>query len=269
MFNETQIRRYSRHISLPEIGGKGQKKINNAKVLCVGAGGLGSPAAFYLAAAGVGKIGIIDMDKVDISNLQRQILHSTKDIDKLKVDSAMETLKSLNPDVDVVPYAEKLTVDNIQKIIKEYDLVIDGCDNFGTRYLVNDACYFDKKPNVYGSVFRFEGRATLFIPDKGPCYRCLHPYPPPPGFVPSCQEAGILGVLPGLIGIIQATEALKYILGIGRRLTGRLLLYDALELSFREVKLNRDPNCPLCGEIPKITKLLSYEDYEQICGIVG
>ncbi len=268
-FDEKQIRRYSRHIILPEVGGKGQKAINNARVLCVGAGGLGSPAAFYLAAAGVGTIGIIDMDKVDISNLQRQILHSTKDIDKLKVESARETIENLNPDVKVIPYSEKLTVKNVREIIKNFDIVIDGCDNFGTRYLVNDACYFDKKPNVYGSVFRFEGRATLFVPDKGPCYRCLHPYPPPAGFVPSCQEAGILGVLPGTIGLIQATETLKYILGIGKSLVGRLLLYDALELSFKEVKLPKDPNCPLCGKEPKITKLLSYEDYEHICGIVG
>ena len=260
-FNDEQIRRYARHIIMPEIGGKGQKKINKAKVLCVGAGGLGSPIAIYLAAAGVGTIGIIDMDKVDVSNLQRQILHSHKDVDKLKVESAKETLEALNPDVKVITYAEKLTSKNVKKIIKDYDVVVDGCDNFATRYLVNDACYFDKKPNVYGSVFRFEGRATVFIPDDGPCYRCLHPFPPPPGEIPSCQEAGVLGVLPGLIGLIQATETLKFILGLGKSLKGRLLLYDALDMSFKEVKLKKDPNCPLCGKNPKIKELIDYEHF--------
>ncbi len=268
-FDEKQIKRYSRHIILPEIGGRGQKKIQAAKVLCVGAGGLGSPAAFYLAAAGIGTIGIIDMDKVDISNLQRQILHSTKDIDKLKVESAKETLEALNPDVKVVPYADAIHAENVVEIIKDYDVVIDGCDNFGTRYLVNDACYFQKKPNVYGSVFKFEGRATLFVPDKGPCYRCLHPFPPPKGFVPSCSEAGVLGVVPGVIGLIQATEALKFILGIGKSLVGRLLLYDALEMKYTELKLPRDPNCPLCGKNPTIKKLMDAKEYQHLCSIEG
>jgi len=260
-FNNEQIKRYSRHIILPEVGGKGQKKLQNSKILCVGAGGLGSPVAFYLAAAGVGTIGIIDMDKVDISNLQRQILHSCSDIGKLKVDSAKETLNSINPDVNVLTYAEKLTSKNVKDIIKNFDIVVDGCDNFATRYLVNDACYFDKKPNIYGSVFQFEGRATVFVPDDGPCYRCLHPFPPPAGEVPSCQEAGVLGVLPGLIGLIQATETIKLILGLGKSLKGRLLLYDALSLSFREVKIKKDPNCPLCGEKPKIKSLINYEQF--------
>ncbi len=260
-FNDEQIKRYSRHIILPEVGGKGQKKLQKAKVLCVGAGGLGSPVAFYLAAAGVGTIGIIDMDKVDISNLQRQILHSSKDVGKLKVESAKETLESINPDTKVLTYSEKLTSKNVKKIIKNFDIVVDGCDNFATRYLVNDACYFDKKPNVYGSVFQFEGRATVFVPDKGPCYRCLHPFPPPPGEVPSCQEAGVLGVLPGLIGLIQATETIKLILGLGNSLKGRLLLYDALNLSFREVKIKKDPNCPLCSKNPKIKELIDYEHF--------
>lgn len=264
-FNDEQIKRYSRHIVMPEIGGKGQKKINKAKVLCIGAGGLGSPVAIYLAAAGVGTIGVIDMDKVDISNLHRQILHSHKDVDKLKVHSAKETLEGINPDIKVIPYEEKLTTFNVKNIIKHFDIVVDGCDNFATRYLVNDACYFDNKPNVYGSVFRFEGRASIFIPNKGPCYRCLHPYPPPPGEIPSCQDAGVLGVLPGLIGLIQATETLKYILKIGKSLNGRLLLYDALTMTFREVKLKRDPNCPLCGKKPKIKKLMSYKEYEAFC----
>lgn len=260
-FNDEQIKRYSRHIILPEVGGKGQKKLKNAKVLCVGAGGLGSPVAFYLAAAGVGTIGIVDMDKVDVSNLQRQILHTTKDVGKLKVDSAKETLQSINPDVQVLTYSEKLSSKNVKKIIKDFDIVIDGCDNFATRYLVNDACYFDKKPNVYGSVFQFEGRATLFVPGDGPCYRCLHPFPPPPGEVPSCQEAGVLGVLPGLIGLIQATEAIKLILGLGNPLKGRLLLYDALSMTFREVKIKKDPDCPLCGKNPKIKDLIDYEHF--------
>lgn len=260
-FNDEQIKRYSRHIILPEVGGKGQKKLKNAKVLCVGAGGLGSPVAFYLAAAGVGTIGIVDMDKVDVSNLQRQILHTTKDVGKLKVDSAKETLQSINPDVQVLTYSEKLSSKNVKKIIKDFDIVIDGCDNFATRYLVNDACYFDKKPNVYGSVFQFEGRATLFVPGDGPCYRCLHPFPPPPGEVPSCQEAGVLGVLPGLIGLVQATEAIKLILGLGNPLKGRLLLYDALSMTFREVKIKKDPDCPLCGKNPKIKDLIDYEHF--------
>jgi len=261
-FNDEQIKRYSRHIILPEVGGKGQKKLRNAKILCVGAGGLGSPVAFYLAAAGIGTIGIIDMDKVDLSNLQRQILHSSADVGKLKVESAKETLQGINPDVNVITYSEKLTSKNVKEIIKEYDIVVDGCDNFATRYLVNDACYFDKKPSVYGSIFQFEGRATVFIPDEGPCYRCLHPFPPPPGEIPSCQEGGVLGVLPGTIGLIQATEAIKLVLGIGKSLSGSLILYDALDMSFRKVKLNKDPDCPICGKNPKIKDLV---DYDQFC----
>ena len=259
--SDEQIKRYSRHIILPEVGGKGQQKLKEAKVLCVGAGGLGSPVAFYLAAAGVGTIGIIDMDKVDITNLHRQILHSDKDVGKLKVESAKETLEALDPNVKVITYSEKLTAKNVKEVIKEYDIVVDGCDNFGTRYLVNDACYFDKIPNVYGSVFRFEGRATLLVPDKGPCYRCLHPRPPPPGEVPTCSEAGVLGVLPGTIGLIQATETVKYILGIGKSLIGRLILYDALDMTYNEVKVKKDPNCPLCGENAEIKDLIDYDKF--------
>jgi len=263
-FSEDQIKRYSRHIILPEVGGSGQKKIKDAKVLCVGVGGLGSPVAFYLSAAGVGTLGLIDMDKVELSNLQRQIIHSSKDIDKLKVESAKKKINDINPDINVITYNERLTSKNVKDIIKKYDIVVDGCDNFATRYLVNDACFFAKKPNVYGSVFRFEGRATVFKPDEGPCYRCLHPFPPPPGEVPSCQEAGVLGVLPGVIGLFQATETLKLILGIGKSLVGRLALYDALDLTLREVKIKKDPNCPLCSSKPTIKDLI---DYKKFCSI--
>lgn len=260
-FTEDQVKRYSRHIILKEVGGKGQQKLLAARVLLVGAGGLGSPAGFYLAAAGVGTLGIIDGDRVDLSNLQRQILHSTDDLGKSKVVSARETIEALNPDVTVQVYDERLTRDNALDIIRDYDLIVDGADNFATRYLVNDACVLLGKPNVHGSVFRFDGQATVFIPGQGPCYRCLYPAPPPPGTVPSCAEAGVLGVLPGLIGLIQATEAIKLILNTGTSLRGRLLLYNALSLEFNEVRLRQDPGCPICGENPTITQLVDYEEF--------
>ncbi len=263
-FNDDQIVRYSRHIILPEVGGKGQKKLLEGKVLLVGAGGLGSPAAYYLAAAGVGLIGIVDMDIVDLSNLQRQILHHTGDLDRAKTDSAKEKLNALNPDVQVITYKERVSSENIMEISQGYDIIVDGCDNFPTRYLVNDACVLTGKTNVHGSIFRFEGQATVFKPGQGPCYRCLYPDPPPPGTVPSCQEAGVLGVLPGLIGVVQAVETLKLILGVGETLVGRLLLYDALQVRFREMKLRRDPECPICGDNPTIKELI---DYEEFCGI--
>jgi len=263
-FTEEQIKRYSRHIILPEVGGLGQTKLLEAKVLLVGAGGLGSPAAFYLAAAGVGTLGIIDADVVDLSNLQRQILHASADVGRPKTESAKETLQALNPDVAVITYQELLTSENILGLIKEYDVVVDGCDNFPTRYLVNDACVMTNIPNVHGSIFRFEGQATVFKPHDGPCYRCLYPDPPPPGMVPSCQEGGVLGVLPGIIGTIQAIETIKLLLGIGKPLIGRLLLYDALQMRFRELTLRRDPACPLCGDTPTIRALI---DYEQFCGV--
>jgi molybdopterin/thiamine biosynthesis adenylyltransferase len=263
-FSEEQIVRYSRHIILPEVGGKGQKKILEGKVLLVGAGGLGSPSAYYLAAAGVGKIGIVDMDVVDLSNLQRQILHHTGDLGRAKTDSAKEKLNALNPDVELITYNERVSSENIMELFRDYDIIVDGCDNFPTRYLVNDACVLTGKANVHGSIFRFEGQATVFQPGNGPCYRCLYPDPPPPGMVPSCQEAGVLGVLPGLIGTVQAVETLKLILGVGETLVGRLLLYDALSLRFREMKLRRDPDCPICGENPSIKELI---DYEEFCNI--
>jgi len=263
-FTEEQIERYSRHIILPEVGGKGQKKLLESKVLIIGAGGLGSPAAYYLGAAGIGKIGIIDADVVELSNLQRQIIHGTQDLGKPKTESAKETINKLNSDVKVITYTERLTSKNIMEIIKDYDVILDGCDNFPTRYLVNDACVIARKVNVHGSIFRFEGQATVFKPFDGPCYRCLYPKPPPPGEVPSCQEAGVLGVLPGIIGVIQAIEAIKIILGIGEPLIGRLLMYDALEMEFRELKIRRDPACPLCGNNPTIKELV---DYEEFCGI--
>ncbi len=262
-FTDEQVKRYSRHIILPEVGGKGQKKICRSKVFITGAGGLGSPVALYLAAAGVGTIGIIDHDVVDLSNLQRQILHSTKTLDRPKVDSAKETLEALNPDVKVIPYREKLTSANIMDIIKDYDIVLDGSDNFPTRFLVNDACFFLGKTLISGSIFRFEGQVTTLKPHDGhPCYRCLYPEPPPPGLVPSCQEAGVLGVLAGTVGVIQATEAIKEIIGMISSLASYLLIYNALEMRFLKVKTHKDPNCLLCGKEQKITKLL---DYEQSC----
>jgi adenylyltransferase/sulfurtransferase len=260
-YTPEQLIRYSRHFLLPEVGEDGQAKLLQAKVLMVGAGGLGSPSAYYLAAAGVGTIGIIDNDVVDISNLQRQILHANDRVGKPKVDSAKQTLEGLNPDVRVSPYQAKLTSENIMEIIKDYDLVVDGCDNFPTRYLVNDACVLAGKPNVHGSIFQFEGQATVFYPGKGPCYRCLYPEPPPAEMAPSCAEAGVLGVLPGLIGVIEALEAIKIILGKGETLVGRLLHFNTLTMEINTLKLRRDPNCPMCGDHPTIRELIDYEEF--------
>lgn len=259
-----EIARYSRHLILPEVGMEGQRKLKAAKVLCVGTGGLGSPLALYLAAAGVGTIGLVDFDTVDASNLQRQIIHSTATVGKLKVDSAEIMLKGLNPNLNVVKYNAMLTSANAMEIFKDYDVIADGTDNFQTRYLVNDACVILKKPNAYGSIFRFEGQASVFGTEEGPCYRCLYPEPPPPGLVPSCAEGGVLGILPGLVGVIQATETIKLILGIGEPLIGRLLLVDALGMSFRTLKLRKNPECPVCGTNPTVTELI---DYDQFCGI--
>ena len=263
-FTEEQINRYSRHIILPEVGGKGQMKLLKSKVFLVGAGGLGSPAAFYLAAAGIGKIGISDNDDVDFSNLQRQILHSTKDVGRPKVQSAKETLEDLNPDVEVVPYTERLNSENIIDIIKDYDVILDGSDNFPTRYLVNDACVMLGKPLSHGSIFRFDGQATTILPGQGPCYRCLYETPPPPDLVPSCQEAGVLGVIAGIIGVIQATEVIKLRLGKGNLLNGKLLLYDSLNMDFKKLNIQRNPACPMCGENPTIKKLIDYEEFCQV-----
>ena len=263
--NNDEIRRYSRHLILPDVGLGGQKKICSASVLCIGAGGLGSPIAMYLAAAGIGKLGILDFDLVDFSNLQRQIIHGTEDVGRPKTRSAKETINRINPNVEVVIHEMRLTSENALEVIAQYDIVVDGTDNFPTRYLTNDACVLLQKPNAYGSIFRFEGQASVFAPHRGgPCYRCLYPEPPPPGMVPSCAEGGVLGVLPGIIGCIQATEILKLALGKGSSLIGRLLLFNALDMKFRELKLRRDRGCPLCGENPTITKLI---DYEQFCGI--
>ncbi len=264
--SQEQLIRYSRHLTLNEVGEEGQLKLLNAKVLLVGAGGLGSPLAYYLAAAGVGTIGIVDPDDVDRSNLQRQILHRDADVGVAKVESAARAMKELNPDINVVQYKEWLTSENIMRIFDEgYTIVADGCDNFQTRYLINDACVFRKLPNVHGSIFRFEGQVSLFAPELGgPCYRCLYPEPPPPGMAPSCAEAGVVGALPGIIGTMQAIEVIKLILGAGRSLAGRLLQYDALEQSWRELKLRRDPGCPVCSENPTVTELI---DYEAFCSI--
>ena len=259
------LARYSRHLILPEVGMEGQRRLKAARVLCVGTGGLGSPLAFYLAAAGVGTLGLVDFDVVDASNLQRQIIHSTKDIGRKKLDSAEEKLLALNPALKVVKHETLLSSANALDILKDYDIVADGTDNFPTRYLVNDACVLLGKPNVYGSIFRFEGQASVFATEQGPCYRCLYPEPPPPGLVPSCAEGGVLGILPGLVGMIQATEAIKLILGKGESLAGRLLLVDALNMKFRELKLRKNPDCPVCGDHPTVTKLI---DYQQFCGIV-
>ena len=259
------LSRYSRHLILPEVGMEGQQKIKAARVLCVGTGGLGSPLALYLAAAGVGTLGLVDFDVVDASNLQRQIIHSTQDIGRKKLDSAEEKLKALNPFLNVVKHDTMLSSANALEIIKDYDIVADGTDNFPTRYLVNDACVLLGKPNVYGSIFRFEGQASVFATKEGPCYRCLYPEPPPPGLGPSCAEGGVLGILPGLVGVIQATEVIKLILGKGQSLVGRLLLVDALNMRFRELKLRKNPECPVCGAKPTVTKLI---DYQQFCGIV-
>ncbi len=259
------LARYSRHLILPEVGMEGQRKLKAARVLCVGTGGLGSPLALYLAAAGIGTLGLVDFDVVDASNLQRQIIHSTRDIGRKKLDSAAEKLSALNPSLSIVKHDTMLSSANALDILKDYDIVADGTDNFPTRYLVNDACVLLGKPNVYGSIFRFEGQASVFATEEGPCYRCLYPEPPPPGLVPSCAEGGVLGILPGLVGVIQATEAIKLILGNGDPLIGRLLLVDALNMRFRELKLRKNAECPVCGDQPTIKELI---DYDQFCGIV-
>jgi molybdopterin/thiamine biosynthesis adenylyltransferase/rhodanese-related sulfurtransferase len=261
-----EVARYSRHLIMPEVGMEGQLKLKAASVLCIGAGGLGSPVALYLAAAGVGRIGIVDFDVVDYSNLQRQIIHGTPDVGRKKLDSAADRLRSINPEVKVVQYEVALSSDNALEILEGYDVVVDGTDNFPTRYLINDACVLLGKPNVYGSIFRFEGQASVFATTDGPCYRCLYPEPPPPGLVPSCAEGGVLGVLPGVIGTIQATEAVKLIIGVGEPLVNRFMIYDALRMHFRELKLRKDPECPVCGENPTIQKLI---DYEQFCGLTS
>ena len=263
-FTDEQIERYSRHIILPEVGGAGQQKMLEARVLLLGAGGLGSPAAYYLAAAGIGNIGIVDFDQVDLSNLQRQIIHSTERIGMLKTESAKKTIQALNPDVNVTLYNEKIDSSNILSIIKDYDYVVDGSDNFPTRYLVNDACVMENKTLIHGSIYRFEGQVTVFKPNSGPCYRCLYPEPPPPGMSPNCQEGGVLGVLAGIVGNLQVVEVLKLILGIGEPLVGKLLIYDALKTEFRNLNLRKDASCPLCGEEPTIKKLI---DYEEFCGL--
>ncbi len=259
-----ELSRYARHLSLPEVGIEGQQKLKAARVLCVGAGGLGSPLALYLAAAGIGTLGIVDFDVVAASNLQRQIIHTTNDIGRAKLDSAEEKLSALNPGVKVIKHETMLTSANALEILKDYDIVADGTDNFPTRYLVNDACVLLGKPNVYGSVFRFEGQASVFATREGPCYRCLYPEPPPPGTVPNCAEGGVLGILPGLIGVIQATEVIKLVLAKGDPLIGRVLLVDALAMRFRELKLKKNPECPVCGENPTLTRLI---DYQQFCGL--
>ena len=261
-----EILRYSRHLIMPEVGMNGQLKLKQAKVLTIGAGGLGAPLALYLAAAGVGKLGIVDFDVVDFTNLQRQIIHGTSDVGRPKLHSASETIAEINPNVEVVAHETRLTSENALNILKDYDVIADGTDNFPTRYLVNDACVLLGKPNVYGSIFRFEGQASVFYAREGPCYRCLYPEPPPPGLVPSCAEGGVLGVLPGIIGCIQALETIKLIIGQGQPLIGRLLLFDALHLKFRELKLRKNPECPVCGAHPTVTKLI---DYDQFCGVRG
>jgi len=263
--NAEEIKRYSRHLIMPEVGMDGQRRIKQGSVLCIGAGGLGSPAAMYLAAAGVGRIGIVDFDVVDYSNLQRQLLHTTNDVGRTKLESAKNKINALNPHVQVDTYEEALSSDNAMRLFKGYDVILDGTDNFPTRYLVNDACVLMGIPNAYGSIFRFEGQASVFATKDGPCYRCLYPEPPPPGLVPSCAEGGVLGVLPGVIGVIQATESIKLLTGIGQPLIGRFLIYDALNMKFRELKLRKDPECPVCGTNPTVTKLI---DYDQFCGIV-
>jgi molybdopterin/thiamine biosynthesis adenylyltransferase/rhodanese-related sulfurtransferase len=262
--NNEEILRYSRHLIMPEVGMAGQEKLKAASVLLIGAGGLGSPLALYLSAAGVGRLGLVDFDVVDATNLHRQVIHSTKSVGMLKVESAKARINEINPNVVVETYKEPVTRDNILKILANYDLVIDGTDNFPTRYLVNDAAVMLNKPNIYGSIFRFDGQVTVFKPKDGPCYRCLYPEPPPPGMVPSCAEGGVLGILPGTVGLIQATEAVKLIIGAGKPLIGRLLLYNALDMSFRELKIRRDPNCPMCSDKATIKELI---DYEQFCGV--
>jgi len=264
--SKEEILRYSRHLIMPEVGMDGQTKLKAAKVLCIGAGGLGSPLALYLAAAGVGTLGVVDFDVVDFTNLQRQIIHSTADVGRPKLDSAAEKIKAINPFVQVRPFETRLTSANALELFRQFDIVVDGTDNFPTRYLVNDACVLTGKPNVYGSIFRFEGQVSVFATEQGPCYRCLYPEPPPPGLVPSCAEGGVLGILPGLVGVMQATEAIKLILGAGQPLIGRLVLVDALGMKFRELKLRKNPECPVCGTHRTITELI---DYNQFCGIRG
>src|SRR5579864_4593263 len=262
--SKDEILRYSRHLIIPEVGMEGQLKLKNASVALIGTGGLGAPLGLYLAAAGIGRIGLVDFDVVDFTNLQRQVIHGTKGVGKKKLDSAAETMHDINPFVEIEKHETMLSSENALEILKDYDIIIDGTDNFPTRYLVNDACVLLGKPNVYGSIFRFEGQATVFAYQGGPCYRCLYPEPPPPGLVPSCAEGGVLGILPGTIGLIQATEAVKLILGVGEPLIGRLMLYDALAMRFRELKLRRNPECPVCGDRPSIHELI---DYQQFCGI--
>jgi len=264
--DKDEVLRYSRHLIMPEVGMDGQLKLKAAKVLCIGAGGLGSPLALYLAAAGVGTIGIVDFDVVDFTNLQRQIIHTTADVGRKKLDSAEDKLKAINPNVNVVRYDTRLSSANALDLFRDFDIIIDGTDNFPTRYLVNDACVLTGKPNVYGSIFRFEGQVSVFATEDGPCYRCLYPEPPPPGLVPSCAEGGVLGILPGLVGVMQATEAIKLILGAGDPLVGRLLLVDALAMKFRELKLRKNPDCPACGTHRTIKQLI---DYNEFCGIRG
>jgi adenylyltransferase/sulfurtransferase len=259
-----EVKRYSRHLIMPEVGVDGQEKLKKGSLLCIGAGGLGSPAALYLAAAGVGRIGIVDFDVVDYSNLQRQVIHSTPDVGRSKLASAKDRLLALNPHITIDTYETALSSKNALELFKPYDVILDGTDNFPTRYLTNDACVLLGKPNAYGSIFRFEGQASVFATRGGPCYRCLYPEPPPPGLVPSCAEGGVLGVLPGVVGTIQATEAIKLIMGIGEPLIGRFLIYDALRMKFRELKLKKDPDCPVCGTHPTVTELI---DYEQFCGV--
>src|SRR5438067_8514254 len=261
-----EILRYSRHLIMPEVGMQGQQKLKAAHVLCIGTGGLGSPLALYLAAAGVGTLGLVDFDVVDYTNLQRQIIHSTADVGRKKLDSAADKLKAINPYLNLRTFDTRLSSENALELFRDFDIIADGTDNFPTRYLVNDACVLTGKPNVYGSIFRFEGQASVFATKQGPCYRCLYPEPPPPGLVPSCAEGGVLGILPGLVGIIQATETIKLILGSGDSLVGRLLLVDAMAMRFRELKLKKNPECPVCGTHPTVTKLI---DYEQFCGIPG
>jgi molybdopterin/thiamine biosynthesis adenylyltransferase/rhodanese-related sulfurtransferase len=264
--SKEEVLRYSRHLIMPEVGMDGQLKLKAAKVLCIGTGGLGAPLGQYLAAAGVGRIGLVDFDRVDLTNLQRQILFSTSDVGRPKIQAAAERLRGLNPDIQIDTFETMLTSENALDILKDYDIVVDGTDNFATRYLVNDACVLLGKPNVYGSIFRFEGQASVFGYPEGPCYRCLYPEPPPPGLVPSCAEGGVLGVLPGIVGSIQAVETLKLIIGKGEPLVGRLLLFDALSMRFRELKLRKNPDCPVCGTHPTITKLI---DYAEFCGVRG
>jgi adenylyltransferase/sulfurtransferase len=261
-----EVLRYSRHLIMPEVGMEGQQKLKAAKVLCIGTGGLGSPLALYLAAAGVGTLGLVDFDVVDFTNLQRQVIHFTSDVGRPKLESAKQKIAAINPFVNVRAFETKLTSQNALELFADFDIIVDGTDNFPTRFLVNDACVFTGKPNVYGSIFRFEGQASVFAAKEGPCYRCLYPEPPPPGLVPSCAEGGVLGILPGLVGLIQATEAIKLILGNGNPLIGRLLLVDALGMKFRELKLRKNPDCVVCGTHPTVTKLI---DYEEFCGIRG